>query len=707
MAYKFQLGAFRASGSLTQEGGVTAEDSALSGSSLNVGTANLTAAELETIDGVSAGTAAASKALIVDGSRDIANVGNITSTGNITANGSFIIGSADLNETDLEKLDGITDGTGAASKALVLDSDRDISNIRNLTTTGVGTFAGGLVPNAADGAALGSASKEWSDLYLASGGISYFGNDQAIKLQHVSGSGLLLENKNQGAANAAMLKLQLSSSNPADNDEIGKVVFSAFDDDGNAEVFAQILAKSPDVSDSTEDGSLTFATIVGGTPVSFMDFNQTAASTVTFVDGAFDVNVASHDGTNGLKLGGTLVTSNAGELNKLDGASADVTAAKLSTLCALTNAEVAFIDGVTAGTGSASKALVLNDLGIVRFNDGSVPDLFGQSAHANQLRFGTDGNFAIYYDENQADGLIIAGLHNAEAGVTIIADEGDDASLTLTADQGDDAGDSWRFGCADGGVLTIGNDIASAGTSVAHLTITPNATNIIQSTASFAGNVVVAGNFTVSGQTTTVNSTIVNITSSLIFEGPADAHETTFGIVDPTADATINLPAMSAGTYFVPVLAAASTTAISSTPAELNLLDGSAKSTSSITIADADGFIIIDGSTTKQIPASDLKTYIGNTSNLDISLKDDGEDLEVGVNYFAIFAGAESVNLPASPSVGDAVYIKAPSNCSATNKLTVNRQGSHTIDGGNSIILESPDAAVMCVYVVANVWKVF
>ncbi len=46
-----------------------------------------------------------------------------------------------------------------------------------------------------------------------------------------------------------------------------------------------------------------------------------------------------------------------------------------------------------------------------------------------------------------------------------------------------------------------------------------------------------------------------------------------------------------------------------SSTAELNLLDGSAKSTSSITIADSDAFIVIDGTTTKQIPASDIKTY--------------------------------------------------------------------------------------------------
>ena len=53
-------------------------------------------------------------------------------------------------------------------------------------------------------------------------------------------------------------------------------------------------------------------------------------------------------------------------------------------------------------------------------------------------------------------------------------------------------------------------------------------------------------------------------------------------------------------------------TNITSTAGELNLLDGSAKSTSSITLADADAFIVIDGTTTKQIPASDISTYIGS-----------------------------------------------------------------------------------------------
>ena len=43
-------------------------------------------------------------------------------------------------------------------------------------------------------------------------------------------------------------------------------------------------------------------------------------ATTTLEDGTHDFNIASHDGTNGLLLGGTLVTSSAAELNKLDGA---------------------------------------------------------------------------------------------------------------------------------------------------------------------------------------------------------------------------------------------------------------------------------------------------------------------------------------------------------------------------------------------------
>ena len=50
-----------------------------------------------------------------------------------------------------------------------------------------------IVPASADGATLGSASKEFSDLFLADGGTIQFGNDQEITLTHVADSGLTLK----------------------------------------------------------------------------------------------------------------------------------------------------------------------------------------------------------------------------------------------------------------------------------------------------------------------------------------------------------------------------------------------------------------------------------------------------------------------------------------------------------------------------------
>jgi hypothetical protein len=65
---------------------------------------------------------------------------------------------------------------------------------------------------------------------------------------------------------------------------------------------------------------------------------------VTIEDGAFDFDVASHDGTNGLLLGGTLVTATAAEINKIDGYTG-------------TTAELNYNDVTTLGTVEASKAV--------------------------------------------------------------------------------------------------------------------------------------------------------------------------------------------------------------------------------------------------------------------------------------------------------------------------------------------------------------
>ena len=102
----------------------------------------------------------------------------IAASSSVTAGTSFIIGSADLNETDLEKLDGITDGTAAANKAVVLDGSKNIATIGTLgcgaiTSTGASTYgslSGGALSGSSTLHAVGAAT--FSSTIAASSSIS-------------------------------------------------------------------------------------------------------------------------------------------------------------------------------------------------------------------------------------------------------------------------------------------------------------------------------------------------------------------------------------------------------------------------------------------------------------------------------------------------------------------------------------------------------
>ena len=127
MAYKFQLGTAKLSGSIEQTDGSLIK----ANTSFEIGAASIDETDLEKIDGITNGTGAANKALVLDGSRDIENINNLMAT-NLSASSAIIIGDANINEADLEQIDGLTAGTVVASKAVVVDSDKDISAFRNL-----------------------------------------------------------------------------------------------------------------------------------------------------------------------------------------------------------------------------------------------------------------------------------------------------------------------------------------------------------------------------------------------------------------------------------------------------------------------------------------------------------------------------------------------------------------------------------------------
>ena len=97
-------------------------------------------------------------------------------------------------------------------------------------------------------------------------------------------------------------------------------------------------------------------------------------------------------------------------------------------------------------------------------------------------------------------------------------------------------------------------------------------------------NTLTVGNLSVLGTSTQVDTVTMQASNAVVFEGAtADDFESTLTVVDPTADRTIKLPNQSG---CLPVLAADSATAITSTPEELNVLDGITASTAELNLLD-------------------------------------------------------------------------------------------------------------------------
>ena len=113
----------------------------LSGGTLIVGDAEISGTEIAQLDGVTAGTITASKAVIVDSSKDITGFRNITLTGELDAATLDISGNADIDgtlETDALSING-TAVTSTAAELNILDGKSfvDEDNMASNSTTAI------------------------------------------------------------------------------------------------------------------------------------------------------------------------------------------------------------------------------------------------------------------------------------------------------------------------------------------------------------------------------------------------------------------------------------------------------------------------------------------------------------------------------------------------------------------------------------------
>jgi len=160
----YTSGSYAAKLTLTPAGAMTVAGTVTSAGFV-IGSADINEAELETIDGVTAGTVAASKAVVVDGNKDIASFRNVTLTGELDAGSLDVSGDADIDGT-LEA-DAIT--LGGTALGSLYSPIAGSSSIVTVGTIGTGTWGATDVAVAHGGTGASSAADARTNLGLVIG----------------------------------------------------------------------------------------------------------------------------------------------------------------------------------------------------------------------------------------------------------------------------------------------------------------------------------------------------------------------------------------------------------------------------------------------------------------------------------------------------------------------------------------------------------
>ena len=151
-----------------------------------------------------------------------------------------------------------------------------------LNTATVGTS---ITPASADGATLGTAALEFSDLFLADAGEILFGADQDVILRHDHNSGLIIDRSNTSDNSPTSLTLSTGETDIAADDVIGVINFQAPDEGTGTDailVAASIAAISEgDFSASSNATKLSFRTGASETANEKMSLSSAGQLTVS------------------------------------------------------------------------------------------------------------------------------------------------------------------------------------------------------------------------------------------------------------------------------------------------------------------------------------------------------------------------------------------------------------------------------------------
>jgi len=302
----------------------------------------------------------------------------------------------DLGTSSLEFKDAYFDGT-VTTDALVADTaDINGGTVDGATigassaTTIVGTTITAntaFVPDASDGAALGTSALEFSDLYLADGAVIYLGDDQDVSLTHVADTGLLLSSTDQLQFGDSGTYIHQSADGVLDlvSDTEIEINATTIDINGAVDVSGNLgVGGNLTVTGTTtlNGGTLTLGDAATDNVVFGADVNS---NVIPNTDSAYDLGSSSQewrdiyiDGTaylDAINFNGTAISATAAELNIMDGVTATTAELNLIDGVTATTAELNTLDGITAvvgelnaldlgatgtGTAIASKAVILD-----------------------------------------------------------------------------------------------------------------------------------------------------------------------------------------------------------------------------------------------------------------------------------------------------------------------------------------------------------
>ena len=135
--------------------------------------------------------------------------------GTTTQNNAFTGSAGELSIDEQLDVIRVHDGSTAGG-AMELTGNTASQTLTNKTLTSpvlnTATVGTSIVPSSADGATLGTASAEFSDLFLADGGTIQLGNDQDVTLTHVADTGILVNSTRKIQFNDAAESIHSSGS---------------------------------------------------------------------------------------------------------------------------------------------------------------------------------------------------------------------------------------------------------------------------------------------------------------------------------------------------------------------------------------------------------------------------------------------------------------------------------------------------------------